>query len=774
MSGHAASHAPHHPRSLARLIVASAGLMFVAFICAVAGLAYGTGRKPNLAEVMYAFEYALLLYPYFFSREASVEGPPRSDNELWDKARVLPGIMFIGIAVLVVALIPWTSFPAHQWFGKPSSLYMNGLCGMLLLAISPFIYLFLRTQHLLGRNPTRNNPERLFKNKVLLPALATCLVSFSFGWTIDHSSSALVSLSIPLVMIVGFKEVAARQASIRLLWIVFALFSVVAVAFLAVLIVSSPQGKVVIIGILLSLAMGVAEVCKRVVRFPTETSRSLEESRDGYTPAEGLEFYLAGANWSSIVFPLLLSTLPLLIVELPIFPIFLLISTQYLHWHFFAPKKTGVVLFWFNVLLGFSLPIILILQYFVAIPTTIVQKEGLANAIAIFALMVAILAFVALFVVEQIKRFIADFFKRDTYLDYDSCFLLFVTVVLTLSVFIALFGIIFDASAHSSEIPKKATEIIIDLFVLLMVSFFMFLTKRPRMRGVDSGTRPEPEIAVDEVDPSGLPTRRWQILFVLTWSVGRLVIGLITAVAVQAIAFFYSDMNGLEIAVQGLPICFTTMAGFVINDIFDREKDKSSFRPKPLATGMLPVSSAIVFAFALTAAALVLAAFISRGQSFLVIAAAIVGIAVYSPVAHRMPLIKGLLTALLCCTPFAYAAEITNINFPTSYYVFLISFIVGRELLLDARDLPGDRLAGLRTLAAYLRPTLSRLLGWSLMIGSVIVVAFLSEGIAQMLFAAALLTLIGCALVYIRNENWGLAWTRLTLVIGVAAVAISL
>jgi 4-hydroxybenzoate polyprenyltransferase len=291
-----------------------------------------------------------------------------------------------------------------------------------------------------------------------------------------------------------------------------------------------------------------------------------------------------------------------------------------------------------------------------------------------------------------------------------------------------------------------------------------------------SGQDPEPSArsatsSASEV--ASLDKAASRSLMLLVVSVGRLPVGIITALAVQLIVGFYSDLPLWLTIFHGLPICLTTMAGFVMNDIIDVEKDRNRVS-KLLVSGRVKMQDAYVFSAALSFAALATALLISTNSSFWIIFSALFGVTIYSDLARLVPVLKGALTAVLCCAPFAYAAEVANLVFPLKFYALIVVFIFGRELLLDVRDFSDDQSMGMRTLVAYLMPRPSRFIGWTLMAGSMVVVSFTVEGLGRLLFCCGILSLIFCAWMYRRNEDVGLAWSRLTLLFGVIGAGFSL
>jgi 4-hydroxybenzoate polyprenyltransferase len=264
-------------------------------------------------------------------------------------------------------------------------------------------------------------------------------------------------------------------------------------------------------------------------------------------------------------------------------------------------------------------------------------------------------------------------------------------------------------------------------------------------------------------------------LRLLVWQIGRLPVSLISGAAVAAMLAASSSFAWTEIAVQAMPITLVTMAAFAFNDLYDREKDRiAEARRKPIADGRVTVKEGYLFAALLSVCALVLAALVEEGRSLHVITATLFGVAAYSIVARRLPIIKGVTTAVLCCAPLAYGSEVAQVPVPKPIYFFFAAFVVGRELVLDVIHLSGDLRAGVHTLVAYLTPGISRLVGWTTMIGSVTALTLYSDGVGRVGFAAALLSLAAAGWICMRDEVKGVIWTRVTLLLGVISGSLSL
>lgn len=219
----------------------------------------------------------------------------------------------------------------------------------------------------------------------------------------------------------------------------------------------------------------------------------------------------------------------------------------------------------------------------------------------------------------------------------------------------------------------------------------------------------------------------------------------------------------------GLAMFTVTMFGFVINDILDFEKDAAAGVQRPIATGAISSQTALVFAGFLLVGACWLSAAVGSGGSVLTLA--VLALVLYTPSARRMPLLKGLYVAGLCMAPLYYASVVGQTNFSGAAYVLLALFVLGREILMDANEIAGDRQAGLRTVAEALGPSNTRRLGAAMMIASLAWLNFVAPGIlGKTLAILSLASLVFVLYWPIRDEERRIAFTRLPML--AAAIAL--
>lgn len=223
-----------------------------------------------------------------------------------------------------------------------------------------------------------------------------------------------------------------------------------------------------------------------------------------------------------------------------------------------------------------------------------------------------------------------------------------------------------------------------------------------------------------------------------------------------------------------LPLIFTTMVGFILNDISDKEKDVLARKNRPIAKDSLSVSSArkaaTILAFVAVALELSYADYVSSEILILTL----FGVSVYSFLSRKIPLIKGFLTATFSCAPFVYGAHIASMSLPLGTYIACYLFILGRELLLDIRDIKSDRAFKLRTMAVYLSDSLGKLLAWSLMFsGLVLILARLDNSVAILLAYSGLLVLIVCVVGSVRNQQRSIGLTKVVFVLYAMVIALA-
>ena len=150
----------------------------------------------------------------------------------------------------------------------------------------------------------------------------------------------------------------------------------------------------------------------------------------------------------------------------------------------------------------------------------------------------------------------------------------------------------------------------------------------------------------------------------------------------------------------------------VINDLFDINTDRINYPYRPLVTGEITLREARVFSLFLIFLTECLSIRYLPRSLQRIIHLALVQILLYTPVLKRIPLIKNLSCALLVSFAIYFGGLSTKTSFflfPEIYspllsistsFIFLGSFY--NELLLDMKDVEGDKKTGIWTLPVFL------------------------------------------------------------------------
>jgi 4-hydroxybenzoate polyprenyltransferase len=742
--------------SLAQILASSGGLAVVALFCAMSGFLFGANRplvfRQDLPALGIILAYGFLIFPYFYSRFAALEGRVPTPQELSDSSRTFPlTLEACFLAIVTLAVIAF--LPAAQWT----------LLTPLAIALLPFAHLGVRMYWYASRGDEGQKQERRFKSKILLPAFATCLVSFSLGYTLAHPVFPFISMWVPFALIAIGRELLSNRAWP---WAVLFISLTILVASVALLAGNSNVGSVVLVGTILAFAMGVAEVCKRVIWIKQHHNvLGVLDSPD----VEDEGFFDTGSNSSTAIFPLFLFLLPLLIPNLPVMPILLLVFIQYAAWIFWSGSRESTGLVVVNTIVGYLVPSVFVIQHYVYDAS----HPSLIGRIPLEELLEASIGFVVVYITfllvlwhDKVRNFLAHIKERDTYTSLDNSFLLLLAISLVL--FALTIGIALAKEAGAEYFQPKAKEVVVALLALwTAVTVTRLIFDGGTLNVFKSRSAPEKR----ERD-----LRDWSTVAVarLFFVVARLPVAVIAGLPVFVVILRHSEVSSAYAFLMSLPIVFTTMAGFVLNDIFDVQGDRNSTGYKALAAGDVSIRMAEYFALIFCSLAVCGAIISAHGNSAYIIFATLVGVLAYSPLAQRFPTTKGAITALLSCSPVAFAVTLTGAAMPASFLVLLFVFIFGRELLLDARDTSRDKAAGMSTLPLYIGELPTRVLGWTLMLACTFYVSSQLHGTSAALVLIALGCLIACLGLYVRNENKALAWSRIPVLLMVLGAALAI
>jgi 4-hydroxybenzoate polyprenyltransferase len=226
---------------------------------------------------------------------------------------------------------------------------------------------------------------------------------------------------------------------------------------------------------------------------------------------------------------------------------------------------------------------------------------------------------------------------------------------------------------------------------------------------------------------------------------------------------------------RALPIVFISMAGFAMNDVWDADKDRIAGKLRPIAMMKITKGAASCIAAILIFAAILLGLAVGTTNSVCVLIIVSAGVLLYSPFAQSLPLWKNIYTAFLCSSPLVYSAVLSHVEVKMWLFVIWISFLFGRELLLDVYDSVGDQRAGLRTIAVVVGRSRTTCMAFGVMAIAMAAMSFAISGIPSIvLFAFAISSMVAVGGLWMgRLEESAIVLSRLTLLLGAVAIAFS-
>jgi geranylgeranylglycerol-phosphate geranylgeranyltransferase len=159
-------------------------------------------------------------------------------------------------------------------------------------------------------------------------------------------------------------------------------------------------------------------------------------------------------------------------------------------------------------------------------------------------------------------------------------------------------------------------------------------------------------------------------------------------------------------AAPALVFALAAMAGFALNDYCDVERDRVNHPHRAIPSGRLSPWVALVAGIVLLLGATAAAVYAGGGPLQLgLFTLTLAGVLHYNAFTARAPQLKSLYSAALSTMPVLYITLV--LGYDRVYWLVpgaSLLFLVGRELLMDVRDLRGDRRAGLVTLPMRLGP----------------------------------------------------------------------
>lgn len=223
---------------------------------------------------------------------------------------------------------------------------------------------------------------------------------------------------------------------------------------------------------------------------------------------------------------------------------------------------------------------------------------------------------------------------------------------------------------------------------------------------------------------------------------------MISGLSVMIVLISNPDSSIIWSVLHGIPVILVTMTAFIINDIYDYEKDLASNFDRPIVKGTLQRSTASRYAALIAFCATTTAMLLQANGSFFIFVLALLGAILYSPASRRVPVLKGIFTATLCLAAVKYAETVAGISIQVYLYLTIAFFIVGRELWLDTKHFDIDCSYDLKTIPAYLGLNTSKVIAWILMSASTVNFLLYQTDIFALILSSLSVVCLGMAILF--------------------------
>lgn len=209
-----------------------------------------------------------------------------------------------------------------------------------------------------------------------------------------------------------------------------------------------------------------------------------------------------------------------------------------------------------------------------------------------------------------------------------------------------------------------------------------------------------------------------------------------------------------------LPFILMISGEIALNDCCDIKKDAVNKPHRPLVSGLVGLKCAwiCVSAVLLTSVAMAYVVYKDNMLRFSIFVSVLLILSLYNLKLGWIAVCKGFITAL--CTVICLSFICTFISVGKSYILFLIAaflFIFGRELMMDIRDIEGDKAQDYNTIAVRFGEKRTAIMALALIVLSNIVcfayVHTTNVYINYYLFLASILAECGIVAIFIITKN---------------------
>lgn len=186
-------------------------------------------------------------------------------------------------------------------------------------------------------------------------------------------------------------------------------------------------------------------------------------------------------------------------------------------------------------------------------------------------------------------------------------------------------------------------------------------------------------------------------------SVFLVLIRAITSCLIAFAVFFpalYTGRSFGESSNLSLPFFLSAMGGFALNDYFDAKKDLINKPYRAIPSGRLSSNFVLLFSIIALGFAFLSAKFFSQNNSqFILYIFCILGVISYNLFVKYLSLTKTFLTSIISAIPILFSVLV--FDYPKIYLFLPVAtsfFILGREWLMDIRDVKGDAAEEVKTI----------------------------------------------------------------------------
>ena len=769
-----------------KIISPAIGYLIVAFVCGLAGHFSNPDRMS-----FYSGEFVLLilllglLLPVYVNRAILYE-QKKQDSErdgsylaethiIWKMGMGFPAFLFLLATGLSILILTGTNLNLPEGENIVSKMMLK-----MLAALFP-AYTFG-----LWNNYGWQRDERVyfFRYRSFFPALATCILPFIYGWSNPNELYSITAASLILIF--------TWAVSLKLNVFKLALFLLTSFSILIIFSVVTRLDsfgfstainnfiQVFSFGVLMTLVMGVSESW----RVSTRIRDDVEYGPPGVYDLSDTNLYLSGTNLATSLFlPFFLTTfLHPSTTSLYMCGVLVLLCLQLMLWFAFSSKWTHAV--WSALGLGFGLALPII----VTAGTNFSVKEPFAYAalnipsffdvggpITIF---IGYVSYLAAYLKIPLFRNLFPKVNVRYFLDVRPCLALTGMSASVVLIIISFVPPILENTQGLGSIgdfflARTRLLQVIYLVTIAVCAFILFIMTNGRS-DASSEANDKPLNTTNSEGEKNVNASKFSIVKSLVIS-GRPTTSFLVGFFAWLIIALHASYNPVLAALRVIPLVFITMVGFILNDIFDFDKDKFCRKDRPIASGRLEIATAKKGIVYLCGLAMFWEGLYFNFNAFLIVFIALIGVFLYSPFSHKAPILKGLWTAILTCTPMFFSESVSQIDIPPYLYGLLIVFVIGRELLMDVKDYEGDLRYGLKTIPYYCGVKRSVRIATILMASGIFFICISDIGVAARIFAACgLLSLTFAIKIFSSDMEKSFAVSRLSLLFVSISAALSL